>query len=128
MERVHAIKEKNVQKKYKILFLKELKSILNIRKLEKEIISFESLTDPMVVKKLQKNAKKWKNIFSSSKLTSLHSNATDKQSFPGVNIVRQILRELGYKMIPIVKSNGYHGKKKLVKRYYLITRSHSSMS
>ena len=50
---------------------------------------------------------KLKDVFPSSKLTSLHTNAIKKQSFPGVNIVRQIFKEMGYKLIidRIKKSN-----------------------
>ena len=53
MERIHAIKEKNVLKKYKNTYLKELKKILNISKLEKEVLDFDTLNDPFVVQKLQ---------------------------------------------------------------------------
>ena len=52
----------------------------------------------------------------------MHSNAVEKQQFPGVNLVRQIFKELGYKMKPINISEGYLGTKKLLRREYQILR------
>ena len=64
-----------------------------------------------------------KNVFSSSFLTSLHSNALKKQRFPLLNLIRQILRKYHYKMIPTRKSNGYTKDGiKLYKRYFTILK------
>jgi len=81
-------------------------------------VSFDTLNDPHVIKQLFSLQDILKEVFPSSKLTALHSNAIDKQQFPGVNIVRQIFKEMGYKMRPINISDGYLGSKKLLRREY----------
>ena len=64
-----------------------------------------------------------KNVFSSSFLTCLHSNAGNKQRFPLLNLIRQILNKYHYKMVPIRKSNGYTKDGiKLYKRFFIIKR------
>ena len=59
-------------------------------------IPFDKLQDENVIKNLYDIQEKLKDVFPSSKLTALHTNALKKQSFPGVNIVRQIFKEMGY--------------------------------
>lgn len=85
-------------------------------------IPFEKLQDDNVIKKLYDIQEKLKDVFPSSKLTALHTNALKKQSFPGVNIVRQIFKEMGYKLRPINTSEGYIGKKKILRRVYHIDK------
>ena len=85
-------------------------------------IPFEKLQDNNVIKKLYDIQEKLKDVFPSSKLTALHTNALKKQSFPGVNIVRQIFKEMGYKLRPINTSEGYIGKKKILRRVYHIDK------
>jgi len=64
-----------------------------------------------------------KSVFSSSFLTCLHSNAINKQRFPLLNLIRQILSAYHYKMIPTRKSNGYTKDGiKLYKRYFTISK------
>ena len=64
-----------------------------------------------------------KEILSSSHLTCLHNNAVQRQKWPLLNLVRQILNTYGYDMYPFKKSNGYteEGKKKF-KRYFQIKK------
>ena len=83
-------------------------------------IPFDKLQDENVIKKLYEIQDKLKEVFPSSKLTSLHTNAIKKQSFPGVNIVRQIFKEMGYKLRPVNTSEGYIGKMKILRREYHI--------
>jgi hypothetical protein len=85
-------------------------------------IPFDKLQDDNVIKKLYDIQDKLKDVFPSSKLTSLHTNAIKKQSFPGVNIVRQIFKEMGYKLRPVNTSEGYIGKKKILRREYHIEK------
>ena len=40
-------------------------------------------------------------------MTSLQTNAPGKQKWPLLNLVRQILKAIDYKMTPQRKSNGY---------------------
>jgi len=88
-----------------------------------KIIPFEKLDDPCVVKELFEMQSLMKEVFPSSKLTALHSNAMKKQTFPGVNMVRQIFKEMGYRMKPITYSEGYLGSKKLIRREYQIIKN-----
>lgn len=64
-----------------------------------------------------------KNI-SSTYSTSTHSNASEKQKWPLINLVRQILSHYNYSFTPIRKADGYtKDKKKLYKRYFKIDKS-----
>ena len=85
-------------------------------------IPFDKLQNDNVIRQLYDIQDKLKNVFPSSKLTSLHTNAIKKQSFPGVNIVRQIFKEMGYKLRPVNTSEGYIGKKKILRREYHIEK------
>ncbi len=70
-----------------------------------------------------KDFDKIKQLFSSSLYTALHKSASKKQKFLLLNLVRQILRGLYFKMTPIRKSNGYDKTgKKLFKRYFLVEK------
>ena len=107
------IKEQLINKIFLILGL--------TKNFTKQEIESETLTRPSVIKKLYGLQKDLKKVFSSDKLTALHKTALKKQ-FPGVNLVRQILKELGYHLKPIVRSDGYIGNKKIVKRTYIIVQ------
>jgi hypothetical protein len=85
-------------------------------------IPFDKLQDENVIKNLYDIQEKLKDAFPSSKLTALHTNALKKQSFPGVNIVRQIFKKMGYKLRPINTSEGYVGSKKILRRVYHIEK------
>ena len=49
-----------------------------------------------------------KNKYSSHSLTSLQSNAEEKQQFPNLNLLRQILKCNGFKLKSVVRSGGYN--------------------
>jgi len=85
-------------------------------------IPFDKLQNNNVIRQLYDIQDKLKGVFPSSKLTALHTNAIKKQSFPGVNIVRQIFKEMGYKLRPVNTSEGYNGKKKILRREYHIEK------
>lgn len=87
-----------------------------------KLIPFDTLNDPHIIKELFALQDTLKEVFPSSKLTALHSNAIDKQQFPGVNIVRQIFKEMGYRLKSINISDGYLGTKKLLRREYQILK------
>lgn len=65
-----------------------------------------------------------KGKYKSSKLNCLHKNRDDKQKFPGINLVRQILRCNGYHLKPKIYSRGYckHSGKKIVDRNFTVVR------
>lgn len=85
-------------------------------------IPFDTLQNDNVIRQLYDIQDKLKDVFPSSKLTALHTNAIKKQSFPGVNIVRQIYKEMGYKLRPVNTSEGYIGRKKILRREYHIEK------
>lgn len=64
-----------------------------------------------------------KKILSSSVYTSLHSHAEKKQKFPLINIIRQVLKSINYKLVPKRISDGYtkDGIKKY-KRLFVIEK------
>jgi hypothetical protein len=64
-----------------------------------------------------------KKILSSSIYTSLHSDAERKQRFPLINVIRQVLKSINYKLIPKRLSDGYtrDGIKKY-KRLFIIEK------
>lgn len=97
--------------------------------------SFEQLDGMLVLRDVFINTQKYsqiinnddfyklKTILSSSSNTSLQQTAKTKQKYPLLNLVRQILRSINYKMTPIRKSDGYDKTgKKLFKRYFLIEK------
>ena len=64
-----------------------------------------------------------KQLFTSSALTSLQSNAEETQKLPLLNLVRQILRSCHYKMTPKRVSAGYTNEgKKIYKRMFIIEK------
>ena len=87
------------------------------------LIPRDMLLDDKKYDKVQNHIKELKKAFSSSSLTSLQSNATKKQKWPLLNLVRQILKTNDYKMTPKRKSNGYDedGKKKYL-RFFLLDK------
>lgn len=64
-----------------------------------------------------------KHYFSSSFMTALQKNADKKQKWPLLNLIRQILKSLYFKMTPVRVSDGYtkEGKKKY-RRLFLIEK------
>ena len=76
-----------------------------------------------VYNNVQKDIHSLKSIFSSSYMTSLQKSASKQQKWPLLNLVRQTLKNINYKMVPIRKSDGYtkDGVKKF-KRYFQIKR------
>ena len=78
---------------------------------------------------LKENIKKLKSCLCSSSITSLHKNAELKQSWPLLNLVRQLLKIKDYKMIPYKKSNGYaKDGTKLYRRFFVIEKINSEES
>ena len=115
-------KNKSIEEKQRYLFNK-ICSIVNVHgQPHGKSIPFDTLSDPHVIEELYNLQDKLREAFPSSKLTSLHSTAIKKQSFPGVNIVRQIFKEMGYKLKPVNISEGYLGSKKLLRREYIIKK------
>ena len=111
---------------------KEIKNIfliigLNVEKIEDFeglFIPREQLLCDLKYNEIKKLIPDLKKIYSSTFMTSLQKNADKCQKWPLLNLVRQILNNYKYKMLPIRKSDGYtlDGIKKY-KRFFLITTS-----
>ena len=126
MEPINAntpISKNTETQKYELL-LKLLK-IINIDIDEKDSLlnyTFERdiLLDQNVIDKYYEMIKNLKKNYTSDILTCLHTNSTIKQRFPGINMLRQILKCNGLKLKPKVVSMGYIGDVKMVKRFFTI--------
>ena len=96
----------------------EIVGIPNYKNVIGCVIPFDKLNDPVVIRELFKIQFDLRVVFPSDTLTALHSGAVKKQTFPGVNIVRQIFKFMGYRLKPVNYYDGYVGSKKLLRREY----------
>lgn len=89
--------------------------------LENIYIKRDKLIAIELYEKMEKAIKKLKRKFSTSSITSLQESAKQKQKWPLLNLIRQLLKLNGFIMTPIRKSAGYNasGKKKY-DRYFFI--------
>lgn len=97
---------------------------LNIHKHElKEglIIQRDILLDPVKYEKLKPHIVSLKKIFSSKTMTSMHTTAEITQKWPCLNLVRQVLKRMGYDIKPERKCAGRDEfGKKLFDRFFII--------
>lgn len=103
-------------------FLKECEIVDKKEKtLENIYIKRDKLIAIELYEKMEKAIKKLKRKFSTSSITSLQDSAKQKQKWPLLNLIRQLLKINGFIMTPIRKSAGYNtsGKKKY-DRYFFI--------
>ena len=72
---------------------------------------------------IQEDIQNMKKIYISGSLTCLQKNAKQRQKWPLLNFVRQVLKTYNYNMKPIRKADGYtkEGKKKY-KRLFIIEK------
>ena len=95
----------------------------NKEQLDGLMIEREFLVNSKNYENVREKIPEIKKIYSSTFLTSLHSNADKTQKWPLLNLLRQILRRMNYTMEPIRTSNGKDSKgKKLYKRYFRIQK------
>lgn len=110
----------NLKKIFKIIDIdiSTLEDIKNIE-IERNVLLNENINN-----NFNKLLEECKDIYSSSKLTSLHNNRESKQKFPGINLLRQILKCNNLKLTPKITSYGYNKNtgKKLIKRSYIIIK------
>lgn len=107
--------------------IKEIFSIINY-----DIYSYEDLTDLTLSNKYLRNKEfndkivemipKLKKKYKSHKLTCLHKNSLEKQKFPTINMIRQILKCNELKLQPYIVCKGYDKitKEKILERYFVI--------
>jgi len=117
--------EKNLIKSFNLLF--ELLNLFNINITNKDellnlSIDRSILTEPLVNQQVLVFREKMKGLFHSSYLTCLHNNSELKQKYPAINMLRQILKCLGYKLKPHIVNLGYNKQtgRKIVKRTFTI--------
>lgn len=93
-------------------------------------ITRDNLLSTNIINIYQSKKNEIKEIgYSSSKLTSLHNNNNEKQQFPSINMLRQLLKCNNFKLKPYVKSMGYDKSsgKKIVYRYYIIHKINNDL-
>ena len=97
----------------------EIKNYNDIFKVQ---IDFETLKDTNNIEKFYQLIPKYKKKYNSNMLTCLHKNSKDKQTFPAINFVRQILKcnRLKLKGRYICLGNNKLTGKKILKRIYEI--------
>lgn len=101
-----------------------LKLNLNFENLDGLKINRNIFLDSQIYNESIEIIKKIKKHLSSSTLTSLQTNASQKQKWPLLNLIRQILKIHNFKMTPIRKANGYSKTgKKIFLRYFLIEKN-----
>jgi len=98
------------------IYLSDLNGIMIPRNLLINEDKYEIIKE--YLEKLKKH-----ELFSSTFLTSLHKDAGEKQKWPLLNLVRQILKVNHFRMKPVRKSAGKTklGKKKYI-RFFLIEK------
>jgi len=102
---------------------KILKDALNIEseQLNDSLIPREVLLDDNKYEEIKPLILELKKNMNSTFLTALHDDADEKQRWPLLNLIRQILHVYKYKMTPIRKSDGYTvDKKKKFRRFFFI--------
>ena len=87
-------------------------------------IDHHYLRQPIFKEKLYDMIPKLKKKYKSHKLTCLHNNSLDKQKFPTINMIRQILKCNKLKLTPQVICKGYNkvNNQKIIERYYIIKK------
>jgi hypothetical protein len=112
------------QSKYIKLFLNKCKILtVNIHDLHGMLIPREILLDNNNYDIVKEDISILRKIFNSSALTSLQSTAEVNQKWPLLNLVRQTLKAINFKMTPKRISAGYtKDGKKLYKRMFIIER------
>ena len=97
--------------------------IQNFDDLNGMLLPREIFLDKEIYNSVKEDISILKQLFTSSALTSLQSNAEETQKWPLLNLVRQILRSCHYKMTPKRVSAGYTNEgKKIYKRMFIIEK------
>jgi hypothetical protein len=91
------------------------------QQLEGMLIPRDLLLSEDIYNNIKKEIPVIKKFYSSSGMKSLQQNASEKERWPLLNLVRQLLKASNYNMRPIRKCDGYTlEKKKKYKRYFRI--------
>ena len=114
-----------MDKKLELLFglLKIINvNVNNIDELIDLSIEQQLLRNPAIIEKYYKFMPSLKKEYNSEMLTCLHKNSLNKQRFPAINTIRQILKCNNLRLKPYTVSKGYEKStgKKIVERFYVI--------
>jgi hypothetical protein len=111
-------------KKIVLLILNKINlSVNSIDELDEKLIPREIFLSEEKYKKVKDYIPELKKKFKSSYLNSLQSTAEKKQSWPLLNLVRQILKKFNFKMTPKRVCDGYDKEgKKNFKRFFTIEK------
>ena len=95
--------------------------------LEELYIKRDKLINIEAYENLDSSIIKLKDIFSTSSITSLQDSAKQRQKWPLLNLIRQLLKINGFILKPFRKSAGYtaSGKKKY-ERYFHIEKKENN--
>jgi len=90
------------------------------------VIERDDLVSSKNIERMYELVPKLKNEYHSDMFSCLHGNSLQKQRYPGVCMVRQMLKANGLLLKPKVVSMGYDKKtsKKLLRRIYVISELH----
>jgi hypothetical protein len=87
------------------------------------IVPRDMLIDPAKYEKLKPHIASLKKIFTSKTMTSMHSSAEYTQKWPCLNLVRQVLKRMGYDIHPERRCAGRdESGKKLFERFFQICK------
>jgi hypothetical protein len=93
---------------------------------EKSYINFSDLNDPVILQQLKDMIPALRTVFQISKNRSLSSTSWDKSKHPGLNLLRQILKEIGYRLTLINEFKGTieieEKKRKVYNTKYIIVK------
>lgn len=91
---------------------------------EQKYITYSDLQNPLILKKFKMMFPALKTVFKVSRIRALNINSWNKCKHPGVNLLRQILKDIGYKLHLINEYQGNrHGKKTYNTKYIIIPYS-----
>lgn len=94
---------------------------------EQKYITYSDLQNPLILKKFKMMFPALKTVFKVSRIRALNINSWNKCKHPGVNLLRQILKDIGYKLHLINEYQGNrHGKKTYNTKYIIIPYSPNS--
>ena len=119
--------ERYVKEKKEELALKIL-SLFGITDFdEKEYINFNDLNNQEILDKMREMIPALRTVFQISKNRSLSITSWDRSKHPGLNLIRQILKEIGYKLTLINEFKGTldmeeEKKKKVYNTKYIIVK------
>ena len=113
-------KKKSIIKLFTILDY----NIDSLEELENITLNHKTLQSPELINEFYKLIPELRKIYDSHYLTCLHKNSLEKQKFPVINMLRQLLKCNNYKLKPKIVIHGYNPitKAKIIERFFTINK------